>query len=83
MPGGADTGRAMLEGVDCVSFTGSVAVGHRVAVAATERGIPSQAEMGGLNASIVLPKIARATSTIEPRRARWSGRSSPSRPCAG
>jgi acyl-CoA reductase-like NAD-dependent aldehyde dehydrogenase len=54
LPGGADTGTAMLEAVDCISFTGSVAVGHRVAVAATERGIPSQAEMGGLNASIVL-----------------------------
>jgi aldehyde dehydrogenase (NAD+) len=37
-----------------MSFTGSVAVGRQVAVAATERGIPSQAEMGGLNASIVL-----------------------------
>jgi alpha-ketoglutaric semialdehyde dehydrogenase len=66
VPGGADTGRAMLEGVDCVSFTGSVAVGHRVAVAATERGIPSQAEMGGLNASIVLPDAdpARAAAVI-------------------
>jgi acyl-CoA reductase-like NAD-dependent aldehyde dehydrogenase len=55
LPGGAETGRAMLEEVDCLSFTGSVAVGRRVAVAATERGIPSQAEMGGLNASLVLP----------------------------
>jgi alpha-ketoglutaric semialdehyde dehydrogenase len=55
LPGGAETGRAMLEHVDCLSFTGSVAVGRQVAVAATERGIPSQAEMGGLNASIVLP----------------------------
>jgi len=55
VPGGAETGAAMLERVDCVSFTGSVAVGHQVAVAATERGIPGQAEMGGLNASIVLP----------------------------
>jgi acyl-CoA reductase-like NAD-dependent aldehyde dehydrogenase len=54
VPGGAETGAAMLEEVDCVSFTGSVTVGRRVAVAATERGIPSQAEMGGLNASIVL-----------------------------
>jgi alpha-ketoglutaric semialdehyde dehydrogenase len=53
--GGAATGTALLEAVDCVSFTGSVAVGHQVAVAATRRGIPSQAEMGGLNASIVLP----------------------------
>jgi acyl-CoA reductase-like NAD-dependent aldehyde dehydrogenase len=55
VPGGADTGRAMVERVDCLSFTGSVAVGHQVAVAATGRGITSQAEMGGLNASIVLP----------------------------
>jgi alpha-ketoglutaric semialdehyde dehydrogenase len=55
VPGGAGTGEALVERVDCVSFTGSVAVGHRVAVAATGRGIPCQAEMGGLNASIVLP----------------------------
>jgi aldehyde dehydrogenase (NAD+) len=54
LPGGAETGRAILDGVDCMSFTGSVAVGRQVAVAATERGIPSQAELGGLNASIVL-----------------------------
>jgi len=62
VPGGAETGTAMLERVDCISFTGSVAVGRSVAVAATERGIPSQAEMGGLNASIVLPDA-------DPRRA--------------
>jgi alpha-ketoglutaric semialdehyde dehydrogenase len=55
LPGGAGTGKAMLEEVDCLSFTGSVAVGRQVAVAATGRGIPSQAEMGGLNASLVLP----------------------------
>ena len=55
LPGGAGTGKAMLEEVDCLSFTGSVAVGRQVAVAATGRGVPSQAEMGGLNASLVLP----------------------------
>jgi aldehyde dehydrogenase (NAD+) len=55
VPGGAGTGQALVEGADCVSFTGSVAVGRQVAVAATERGVPSQAEMGGLNASVVLP----------------------------
>jgi alpha-ketoglutaric semialdehyde dehydrogenase len=55
LPGGAGTGKALVDQVDCLSFTGSVAVGRQVAVAATERGIPSQAEMGGLNASIVLP----------------------------
>src|SRR4051794_35605210 len=49
------TGQAVIELADVVSFTGSTAVGLEVAKAATARGIPSQAEMGGLNASIVLP----------------------------
>ena len=62
VPGGAGTGRAMLDRVDCMSFTGSVSVGRQVAVAATGKGIPSQAEMGGLNASIVL-------ADADPRRA--------------
>src|SRR6188472_1273300 len=52
-PGAA--GQALVELADVVSFTGSTAVGLSVAAAATARGIPSQAEMGGLNASIVLP----------------------------
>jgi alpha-ketoglutaric semialdehyde dehydrogenase len=66
LPGGAETGRAMVEAVDCCSFTGSVAVGRQVAVAATERGIPSQAEMGGLNASLVLPDadVERAAAVV-------------------
>lgn len=37
------------------SFTGSVGAGQSVAAAAAARGVPVQAEMGGLNASIVLP----------------------------
>jgi alpha-ketoglutaric semialdehyde dehydrogenase len=66
VPGGVETGRALLEEVDCLSFTGSVAVGRQVALAATGRGIPSQAEMGGLNASIVLPDAdpERAASVV-------------------
>src|SRR4051794_26013707 len=52
-PGSA--GQALIELADVVSFTGSTGVGLQVAAAATARGIPSQAEMGGLNASIVLP----------------------------
>src|SRR4051812_1021478 len=51
-PGAA--GQAVIELADVVSFTGSTAVGLQVAQAATARGIASQAEMGGLNASIVL-----------------------------
>lgn len=53
--GGGETGEALVASVDVVSFTGSVPVGHEVAVSATRRGIPVQAEMGGQNASVVLP----------------------------
>lgn len=55
LPGDAETGRAIIEQADAVSFTGSVAAGGAVAAAAAGRGVPVQAEMGGLNASIVLP----------------------------
>jgi aldehyde dehydrogenase (NAD+) len=49
-----------------VSFTGSVAVGRQVAIAAASNGIPAQAEMGGQNASIVLADadLDRAATTI-------------------
>lgn len=52
-PGAA--GRALIDHADVVSFTGSTAVGLGVAQQAAARGIPAQCEMGGLNASIVLP----------------------------
>jgi len=55
VPGEGETGAALLSQVDVLSFTGSSAVGRQVAVAATQRGIPVQAEMGGQNAAIVLP----------------------------
>ncbi|MCK2239493.1 MULTISPECIES: aldehyde dehydrogenase family protein [unclassified Crossiella] len=54
-PGGAETGSALLDAVDVVSFTGSTTVGRIISVAAAQRGIPVQAEMGGLSATIVLP----------------------------
>ncbi len=53
--GSAKAGQALVESVDAVSFTGSAAVGRSVAVAAARRGIAAQCEMGGQNASIVLP----------------------------
>ncbi|NUK01174.1 aldehyde dehydrogenase family protein [Streptomyces lunaelactis] len=55
LPGGATEGNALVFAADVVSFTGSTTVGQAVARAATARGIPVQAEMGGLNAAIVLP----------------------------
>ena len=53
--GGRETAGAVIEQADVISFTGSTGVGVQVAQAATARGIQAQAEMGGLNASIVLP----------------------------
>lgn len=55
LPGGAATGAALVEAADAVSFTGSTAIGTDVVRAATARGVPVQAEMGGHNAAIVLP----------------------------
>lgn len=55
LPGGAETGRAVVERSDALSFTGSTAVGSALAAHANRLGRPVQAEMGGLNASIVLP----------------------------
>ncbi|WMX43788.1 aldehyde dehydrogenase family protein [Streptomyces roseicoloratus] len=55
VPGGATEGGALVSAADVVSFTGSSAVGREVVRTATARGIPVQAEMGGLNAAIVLP----------------------------
>jgi aldehyde dehydrogenase (NAD+) len=54
VPGGAETGEALIDAVDVVSFTGSTEVGRSVAQRAAARGIPAQCEMGGLNSSIVL-----------------------------
>jgi aldehyde dehydrogenase (NAD+) len=55
LPGGGATGEAVVAHSDVVSFTGSVAAGRTVRRAATERGVPVQCEMGGQNASVVLP----------------------------
>ncbi|MYX08075.1 aldehyde dehydrogenase family protein [Streptomyces sp. SID8375] len=55
LPGGATEGNALVSAADVVSFTGSTAVGRAVVHTATARGIPVQAEMGGLNAALVLP----------------------------
>ena len=52
--GDGDTGAAIVRGgVDKVSFTGSVATGKKVAVAAAEQLIPCTLELGGNDAMIV------------------------------
>ncbi|MFI9209047.1 aldehyde dehydrogenase family protein [Streptomyces sp. NPDC053253] len=75
LPGGATEGNALVSAVDVVSFTGSTPVGQAVARAATSRGIPVQAEMGGLNAALVLPDadIEQAAAHIAAAIAGYAG----------
>lgn len=52
--GGGDVGRLVVDAVDGVVFTGSVASGKKVAVRAAERLVPASVELGGKDAAIVL-----------------------------
>lgn len=53
--GAGNVGAAIIEaGVDRIIFTGSVATGRKVGVAAAERLIPASLELGGKDAAIVL-----------------------------
>ena len=52
--GDAVTGRAIVEHVDYVCFTGSVATGRKVAEAAARAFIPANLELGGKDPLIVL-----------------------------
>ncbi len=52
--GGAEVGDALIDLVDAVVFTGSVATGRRVAMRCAERLIPCSVELGGKDAAIVL-----------------------------
>jgi succinate-semialdehyde dehydrogenase / glutarate-semialdehyde dehydrogenase len=64
--GGGETGAALIEQVDLVCFTGSVATGRKVAEAAAKRFIPAFLELGGKDPAIVLPSanLELATSAI-------------------
>ncbi|WP_227025721.1 aldehyde dehydrogenase family protein [Streptomyces fodineus] len=75
VPGGAVAGRAVIAAADVVSFTGSTAVGNAVVGAAVALGVPVQAEMGGLNAAIVLPDadIKQAAAHIASAIAGYAG----------
>lgn len=60
-------GQALLAGgVDGIVFTGSVATGKKVSVAAAERLIPASVELGGKDAAIVLADcdLVRTTAGI-------------------
>ena len=64
--GAGDTGAALIEGVDLVCFTGSVATGRKVAEAAARRFIPTFLELGGKDPAIALASadLELATSAI-------------------
>lgn len=51
---GGAAAQGLLQDIDAVSFTGSVATGHKVAQAAVSRMIRVQLEMGGKNPLVVL-----------------------------
>jgi succinate-semialdehyde dehydrogenase/glutarate-semialdehyde dehydrogenase len=52
--GAGETGSALVDFVDYISFTGSTAVGKKVAVQAAQRLIPYSLELGGKDPLIVL-----------------------------
>ncbi len=65
-PGDGQTGAALIEQVDVVAFTGSVATGKKVLRAAAEAFIPAFLELGGKDPAIVLAgsDIERATTSL-------------------
>ena len=64
--GAGDIGAALIESVDLVCFTGSVATGRQVAEAAARKFIPAFLELGGKDPAIVLASadLDLATSAI-------------------
>jgi len=52
--GYAETGTALVDNVDLIAFTGSVATGRRVAERAAQRLIPALLELGGKDPMIIL-----------------------------
>ncbi len=65
-PGDGQTGAALIEQVDVVAFTGSVATGRKVASAAASQFIPAYLELGGKDPAIIMPgaDLARAATSI-------------------
>jgi acyl-CoA reductase-like NAD-dependent aldehyde dehydrogenase len=66
LAGGRETGAQLVGRVDAICFTGSVATGRKVGVAAAEHFIPAFLELGGKDPAIVLPSadLERAADGI-------------------
>ena len=66
LPGDGLTGQQLIRHADVVAFTGSVANGKKVAVAAAEQFVPAYLELGGKDPVVVLAgsDLERATTAI-------------------
>ncbi|MDJ0709252.1 MAG: aldehyde dehydrogenase family protein [Woeseiaceae bacterium] len=64
--GDGRSGAALIEHVDIVAFTGSVATGRKVAAAAAAAFIPAFLELGGKDPAVILPgaDLDRASTSI-------------------
>ncbi|MGB3514088.1 MAG: aldehyde dehydrogenase family protein [Microcoleaceae cyanobacterium] len=64
--GGGETGATLIEYVDFICFTGSIATGRKVAEAAAKKFIPACLELGGKDPAIVLSSadLDLATSAL-------------------
>ena len=64
--GAGETGANLIDAVDLICFTGSVATGKTVAVAAAKRMIPAFLELGGKDPAIVLASadVDQATTAL-------------------
>jgi acyl-CoA reductase-like NAD-dependent aldehyde dehydrogenase len=76
--GAGETGSAIVELVDCVCFTGSVATGRAVGERAAKRFIPAFLELGGKDPAVVLASadLDRAASAIL-----WGGTANAGQSC--
>lgn len=62
--GAGETGANLIEQVDLICFTGSVATGRKVATAAAQRFIPAFLELGGKDPAIVLDSADLELATL-------------------
>lgn len=76
--GGPEVGAEIVRQVDVVCFTGSVATGRKVAVAAAESFIPSFLELGGKDAALVLPG---ADPVVAAEAVLWGGTANTGQSC--
>ncbi len=76
--GDGRTGAALIDRVDLICFTGSVATGRKVAVQAAERFIPAFLELGGKDPAIILKgtDLDRAARALA-----WGGNANAGQAC--